>query len=309
MNFTSAIVVIHILVFGANSAGALNLRAILNKRRATNADHASATNDEHASAPTIDGDDRRELQSGNCWGDTKPAAWHPQYSQGWSDGHCRYTVDCNSPSYSSELACCKGAYAGQVSGACLRRLPSPPTSSPTGEGGGLAVYYPDYNTAWPDAKCINVAPMPSGRPTYSTMLACCKSAYAGQVSGKCLASLPHPPTTSPTPAGGLANFWYPDYDTPWAGAGCLNTLPLPYNNANDRPSYPTQFACCKGAYGEFAIDYIHHYRLFVCSCLNRSKCINNLFFRQTYNISFSKAVKCLASAFVSYHLLLPHRLP
>ena len=98
MNFTSAIVVINILVFGANSADAsLNLRAILNQRRATNADHASATNDEHASAPTIDGDDRRELQSGNCWGDTKPAAWHPQYSQGWSGGHCRYTVDCNSP--------------------------------------------------------------------------------------------------------------------------------------------------------------------------------------------------------------------
>ena len=31
-----------------------------------------------------------------------------------------------------------------------------------------------------------------------------------------------------------------DYDTAWASAGCLNTLPLPYNNVNDRPNYSTQ---------------------------------------------------------------------
>ena len=135
----------------APTSDAMNFGAIFDhdkkKSRSTSASAAAtptakadaSANKEHASAPTIDGDDRRELQRGNCGGDTKPAAWHPEYFQGWSGGYCRYTVDCNSPSYSSELACCKGAYAGQVSGVCLRRLPSPPTSSPTGEGGGLTV--------------------------------------------------------------------------------------------------------------------------------------------------------------------------
>jgi len=223
-------------------ADAMNFRAIFNKKD-TVAEPAAAVEDKAIDA------DQRELQSGNCWGDTRPArAWHPQYSQGWSDGYCRETVDCNSPSYSTELSCCKAAYAGQTTGACLKRLPNPPTTSPT-KAGGLDVYYPDYATAWPEAGCINDAPMPSGRPTYSSVLACCKGAYGGQVSGKCLASLPTPPTTSPTKSGGMTDFWYPDYDTAWSEAGCSNASPLPFPNKNDRPNYSTQLACCKGAYG------------------------------------------------------------
>ena len=67
--------------------------------------------------------------------------WHPTYSAGWANGYCRYTTDTNSPGYSSQLACCKGAYAGQISGYCLSQLPAPPTSSPT-DTGGLDVWYP-----------------------------------------------------------------------------------------------------------------------------------------------------------------------
>ena len=141
------------------------------------ADHSPAVGDE-ATAPH----DRQLLS--NCWGGGVPsAAWHPVYSNGWSQGYCRYEVDCNSPAYSTELACCNGAYMGQVSGYCLMQLPSPPTLSPTDDG-GLDVYYPDYDTPWIEAGCINTRPMPNGRPTYTTMLACCKNAYAGQVSGK-----------------------------------------------------------------------------------------------------------------------------
>eukprot|EP00584_Thalassiosira_punctigera_P020068 CAMPEP_0172572722 /NCGR_PEP_ID=MMETSP1067-20121228/135819_1 /TAXON_ID=265564 ORGANISM="Thalassiosira punctigera, Strain Tpunct2005C2" /NCGR_SAMPLE_ID=MMETSP1067 /ASSEMBLY_ACC=CAM_ASM_000444 /LENGTH=578 /DNA_ID=CAMNT_0013365305 /DNA_START=63 /DNA_END=1799 /DNA_ORIENTATION=- len=228
-----------------------------------------------------DGDDRQlQSSSGNCWSGTTPAkAWHPVYSAGWTNGYCQFTVDCNSPSYSSEASCCKGAYAGQVSGYCFQQLPSPPTTSPT-DAGGLDVYYPDYDTAWPESGCINKRPMPSGRPTYSTLLACCKGAYGGQVSGKCLSMLPSPPTTShstmvacckgayggqvsgkclsmlpsppttsPTDEGGMADFWYPDYESAWSDAGCSNKLPLPYPNKNDRPNYSSQIACCKGAYG------------------------------------------------------------
>ena len=91
-------------------------------------------------------------------------------------------------------------------------LPSPPTTSPTGLGGVLDFWYPDYDTAWNDAGCLNITPLPYtykyDRPNYSTQIACCKGAYSGQVSGSCLIKLENPPTTSPTGSGG-ANFWYP----------------------------------------------------------------------------------------------------
>ena len=123
-------------------------------------------------------------KSGN-WCDQKHEKyeWHPQYYAGWTKGFCGFIKDCNSPGYSTELACCKHAYAGQMSRYCVSKLPSPPTTSPT-KGGGLDVYYPDYDTAWTEAGCINNYPMPSGRPMYTTMVACCKHAYGGQVSGE-----------------------------------------------------------------------------------------------------------------------------
>jgi len=174
-------------------------------------------------------------------------AWHPNYSAGWTNGDCRFTKDCNSPSFSTELACCKGAYAGQTSGFCLSSLPNPPTTSPTGAG-GLDIYYPLYEASggWSSGYCTNNRPLPAGRPTYTTMLGCCKGAYAGQMSGFCLSKLPSPPTTAPTGTGG-ADFWYPEYDKPWATAGCKNTLPLPFTPGG-RPTFDTQLACCKGAY-------------------------------------------------------------
>ncbi|KAL7531510.1 hypothetical protein ACHAXR_004085, partial [Thalassiosira sp. AJA248-18] len=246
--------------------------------------------------------------------------WHPIYSIGWTNGYCRYTIDCDSPGYTSELsccnnayagqmsgkcismlpepptssptnsdyeadfyyplyeiaswndgycsnrlplpfknkndrpnynsalACCNGAYGGQMSGKCLSELPSPPSLSPTDSGGGLGIYYPDYDTSWDQAYCINTRPLPSGRPTYSTMLACCKSAFAGQISGKCISMLPSPPTISPTNSDRTALFWYPVYEVAWDQSGCSNKLPLPYKNINDRPRYDTHEACCAGAY-------------------------------------------------------------
>jgi len=199
-----------------------------------------------ASEPAPSIEEGRNLQN-NCGGDTPPAAaWHPTYSAGWTNGHCRLTVDCNSPAYSTELECCKGAYGGQMSGECLKRLPNPPTTSPTSTG-GLDVYYPDYGMTWSEGKCVNTRPLPSGRPTYDSMLACCKGAYGGQMSGACLEQLPSPPTTSPTEVGGVG-LWYPDYETSWADAACLNTWPAPFNTG-DRPTYENQLDCCKNAYG------------------------------------------------------------
>eukprot|EP00571_Detonula_confervacea_P010027 CAMPEP_0172304092 /NCGR_PEP_ID=MMETSP1058-20130122/5534_1 /TAXON_ID=83371 /ORGANISM="Detonula confervacea, Strain CCMP 353" /LENGTH=446 /DNA_ID=CAMNT_0013015173 /DNA_START=85 /DNA_END=1425 /DNA_ORIENTATION=- len=196
----------------------------------------------------------RDLQTTQC--DKK---WYPQVGN-WPNGKCEFTRACGGnqgPGFSTNLACCKGAYGGQwPTSTCLENLESPPTTSPTTSsliavGGGLPFYYADYDTAWTEATCINKAPYPetSGRPKYSTMLACCKGAYGGQMSGKCLANLPTPPTTSPTNSGGILDFFYPDYDTAWSEAGCSNAAPLPYPRKTDRPSYSTMLACCKGAYG------------------------------------------------------------
>ena len=89
---------------------------------------------EPARAPSTrdDGDGRRRRPNRRLCGATP--VWHPVYAAGWAGGHCAFVVDCDSPGYPSELACCRAAYAGQVSDACLMHLPSPPTSSPTETG-------------------------------------------------------------------------------------------------------------------------------------------------------------------------------
>jgi len=229
------------------SADAIGFRDLVEKVTHRHTESAAAE-----PATAIEGVDQenRELQNqSGCWNNQNVAAsWHPVYSAGWASGFCRETVDCNSPSYSSQLACCKGAYSGQTSGFCLNNLPSPPTMSPT-VSGGLDVFYPDYSQQWSAGLCINTRPLPSGRPNYSTMLACCKGAYAGQMSGYCLAQLPSPPTGAPTNSAFETDFWYPEYEKTWSDAGCSNKLPLPFNNKADRPNYSSQLACCKGAYG------------------------------------------------------------
>ena len=65
---------------------------------------------------------------------------------------------------------------------------------------------------------------------------------------KCISMLPSPPTTSPTNSDRTVPFYYPDYESPWSHATCLNTLPLPYKYINDRPNYSTAEECCKIAY-------------------------------------------------------------
>ena len=170
------------------------------------------------------------------------AAYHPNYSLPWDQGKCELIVTCNSPSYSTELDCCKKAYGGQVSNYCISQMANPPTPQPTNIGGPDA-YYPDYTLTWSEGKCINTTPVPSGRPTYTSMLACCKAAYGAQVSMACIQALPTPPTGAPTMLG--SGVFYPDYSLPWTEGKCINSVPVP----NGRPAYTTELACCKEAYG------------------------------------------------------------
>ena len=139
------------------------------------------------------------------------AAFHPNYSLPWNRGKCQFVITCNSPSYITELECCKAAYAGQMDNYCISQLANPPTPQPTNVG-GPDIYYPDYTLAWSDGKCINTTPVPSGRPTYTSMLACCKAAYGGQMSMACIQALPNPPTGAPTNLG--EGVFYPDYNLP-----------------------------------------------------------------------------------------------
>ena len=186
------------------------------------------------SAPTAnDANVERDLQT---------TLYYPKFTGDWATGYCSTHNYGSGQSYTSELACCKGSFAGQTSGFCFSKLASPPTSSPTGSD-GLDVWYPDYDQDWTDATCINEGPIPNGRPTYDTMLACCKAAYSGQSSGACLQALPSPPSSSPTGADGL-DVWYADYDQDWTNGVCINEGPVP----NGRPVYDSMLACCKGAY-------------------------------------------------------------
>ncbi|KAL7528792.1 hypothetical protein ACHAXR_002641 [Thalassiosira sp. AJA248-18] len=183
MKTTQALALVTV-VFGV-ATDAVSIRGLFKKGAEEHTDDAAANNEAisaHNEAISANNEADQSDRRLDC---STVLAWHPTYSAGWTKGYCQFTVDCNSPSYGSELACCKGAYGGQTSGYCISQLDSPPTQSPT-ESGGLDVYYPDYATPWAEAGCINTRPLPSGRPTYSTMISCCKGAYAGQMSGEYL---------------------------------------------------------------------------------------------------------------------------
>jgi hypothetical protein len=166
--------------------------------------------------------------------------WYADYDQDWTNGVCinEGPVPNGRPIYDTMLACCKGAYSGQSSGACLQALPSPPTSSPTGAD-GLDVWYADYDQDWTNGVCINEGPVPNGRPVYDSMLACCKGAYSGQLSGACIQALPSPPTSSPTSLSNLPFFpvW-----SGWESGHCDND-PSKMTTGNAY-TFDTQAECC-----------------------------------------------------------------
>jgi hypothetical protein len=174
-----------------------------------------------------------------------PNAWYANYDLDFTKGVCinKLPTPTGRTIYDTQLECCKGAYGGQTSGACIKDLPAPPTVSPTPTG-GVEIWYqnPDIGD-WTKGYCINKLPTPNDAATYDSELDCCKGAYAGQSSGKCLSMLPAPPTVSPTQTGG-PDEWYADFDLDWTNGVCINTLPQP----SGRTIYDSQLECCKGAY-------------------------------------------------------------
>jgi hypothetical protein len=204
--------------------------------------------------------------------------WYADYATAWPNAGCKNTTPLPNYAttfYDTQLACCKAAFGGQTTNACIQGLPNPPTAKPSvapttvapttkspttaaGQGGG---WYADYGTAWPNAGCKNTTPLPVyATQFYATQLACCKAAFGGQTSNACIQGLPNPPTAkpsvapttvapttkSPTTLAGQGGGWYADYGTPWLTAGCKNTTPLPIHATM---FYATQLACCKAAFG------------------------------------------------------------
>jgi hypothetical protein len=187
----------------------------------------------------------RSLLSSWC-APTTPEMWHPNYSAAWNTGGSTLKADCDSPGYSTQLECCQAAYGGQISDACIKGLPTPPTFSPTTAAGAAGKWYAEQGPAWSNGGCTNTIPYPIYATVFfDTQLSCCKGAFGGQMSGACMKGLPNPPTAAPTTTGGVGGKWYADYDTSWPKAGCKNTTPYPIYAGT---FYDSQLLCCKGAF-------------------------------------------------------------
>ena len=95
-----------------------------------------------------------------------------------------------------------GGSPPQVGSSSGSRPGSPTDSGPSTGSGASGRWYPDYNAQWSLGKCVNEAPIPSGRPSYDTGLDCCQGSYGGQASGGCVSSLPQAPSApSGSPPG------------------------------------------------------------------------------------------------------------
>jgi hypothetical protein len=160
--------------------------------------------------------------------------WYPDYNPIWALGACSNISPAPSgrPHYQSQAECCKMAYNGQASGACVGYTTSIVSK--------LETYYPDYSMSWAEGKCTNAYPAPSGRPQYNSQQECCEKAYAGQYSGACI----NDAAVSLAVEESTLDKFYPDYNPLWSLGVCTNKAPLP----SGRPIYSTQAECCEFAY-------------------------------------------------------------
>jgi len=158
--------------------------------------------------------------------------WYPDYNPIWALGKCSNFSPAPSgrPHYDSQSECCKMAYGGQASGACVGYTTSTVSKTET--------FYPDYNGDWSLGKCGNAYPAPGGRPQYNSQRECCDKAYAGQSSGACINDLPL------TTEENVLDEFYPNYDPLFSKGVCTNKAPLPHG----RPIYSSQSECCEFAY-------------------------------------------------------------
>ena len=148
----------YVIATAVSTTNAISLRGLFKKQQQqqhTAADIVDDNSDEAWDAADTDTTaivqehKDRELQFSlwpgtNCQvleGQSSPPApkWFPNYSVAWTIGRKYHTVaGCSNsrplpftvgsrPVYDSQLECCKMAYGGQSSDACVNALPQPPT--------------------------------------------------------------------------------------------------------------------------------------------------------------------------------------
>jgi len=204
--------------------------------------------------------------------------WYPDYNPIWALGVCSNTAPAPSgrPHYESQSECCKMAYGGQASGACVGYTTSTVSK--------LETYYPNYSGNWAEGTCINAYPAPSSRPQYNSQQDCCEKAYAGQSSGACINDIREPVAME----SALDNF-YPDYNPIWALGVCSNKAPLPQG----RPTYSSQTECCEFAYrGQASGACVNH--------APRDTPNNLVSFAESFTTEFMAPHAALRSNFVTY---------
>ena len=113
-----------------------------------------------------------------------PTQWYPNYGTSWAIAGCK--SDYPHPNYitdailfDTQLACCKGTFGRQTSGACLAGLPNAPTMTPITAGGVGGKWYADYGVVWLIAGCKNIFPYPNYAATfYSSPLSAARAPLA-----------------------------------------------------------------------------------------------------------------------------------
>ena len=94
---------------------------------------------------------------------------------------------------------------------------------------------------------------------FDTQLECCQEKYTNQESGACLNALPdgERPTSSPTGVdGGIAPFFYPNWDVTWEEGHCTNALKdgeVP-SHVTESFTYETALECCEAVYSSQTND-------------------------------------------------------
>ena len=105
--------------------------------------------------------------------------------------------------YATQLACCKGAYSGQISNACIKGLPSPPTklpvlkpSSKPSQIAGITIFAPTSLSPTTSTATPTASPSQSPMTSTATLTASPSQASTNLTGGPGTASPSLSPTTS-----------------------------------------------------------------------------------------------------------------
>lgn len=183
--------------------------------------------------------------------------WYPDYSAQWAVGKCIDTLPLppygSRPLYTTQLECCKGAYAGQTSFYCIKNLVNAPTSMPTTPptqkpSTGPTTFKPTGVPTTSVPTGVPTTPPPTGEPTTTppTTPVPTGGPTFQPTSSPSKAPTTRTPTAVPTTTAPTVTqygtMWYPNYSAGY----CSNKLPLPVNGA--APFSDSKENCCNGNY-------------------------------------------------------------